>query len=426
MKTNPISTADSLVPVSARRVLVVDDSRAQRMMLSIHLNRAGYEVLEAESGDAALEICRTQRPDVILSDWVMAGMTGPDLCREIRSRHWRDYIYFILITSKADPADIAFGLESGADDFLTKPIAAAELLARLRAGERILRLQDDARRANAKLTETLSQLRSAQASMDRDLTEARRLQQGLIGNRQERFGDFAVSNILRPAGHVGGDLTGSFAINARRFGVFSIDVSGHGVTAALLTARLATQFSSSVDQNAALFINEFGLYDSRPPAALARYLNHLLLTDLQTDNYFTMVFAIVDQITWEVCLVQAGHPYPLLQRVDGSVEQIGKGGLPVGVMEHATYDEISLKLKPGERLLIASDGLSDVTDRAGQALGTEGLSAILSADRNTYGVDLLETMVGAVLSHSNGEQCDDMSAVLLEHRASGHGSAPKR
>ncbi len=399
-----------------RLVLVVDGSRAHRAMIRIHLTRAGYEVAEADTGEAALEFCQTRWPDVVMSDWVMAGMTGPQLCQHLRAAGRNAYVFFILLCVKDQPADIAFGLEAGADEFLTKPCSAAELLARLRAGIRILRLQDETHRANQRLKQTLSALRAAQVAMDRDLNEARRLQQGLIGERQAKFGDFDVSNLLSPAGHVGGDLTGSFAINARRFGVFAIDVSGHGVAAALLTARLATQFSHSVDQNAALFINDLGLYDSRPPSVLARYLNHLMLADLRVDTYFTMVYAVIDQSNGQVTLVQAGHPHPLLQRADGSVEVIGQGGLPIGVVEDAQYDEVTLTLEPGDRLLIASDGVWDATNAAGQMLGEEGMRAIFQTNQLNRGQAFVEAMSWSVLAFAGGRQQDDVSAVLIERQ----------
>ena len=395
--------------------MVVDKSAAQRRQLAIHLAHADYEVVEAATATEALELCRERMPDFILSGWMMEGMTGPELCREIRKTRENAFIYFILLTSKAEPADMALGLECGADEFLTKPVDATHLLARMRAAERILRLKDEAQRATAQLTNTLESLRQVQADMDRDLSEARRLQQGLMGERQVRFGDVSVSKMLRPAGHVGGDLAGSFAINARRFGVFAIDVSGHGVAAALLTARLATQFSASLDQNVALFINDLGLYDSRPPVMLARYLNHLMLTDFHTDSYFTMIYAVVDHVSGEVRMVQAGHPHPVVQRANGDMEVLGNGGLPIGVVENAAYEEITVKLGPGDRLLIASDGLLDATSKAGEVLGEEGLATIMRTNRATSGIGLLEAMVWSVLAYTGGRQEDDISALLIEH-----------
>lgn len=415
--TIPRLPANVPAPKWRRLVMVVDENAENRQMLSIQLSRSDFEVIEAANAADALELCRLRKPDFVLSDWMMGGMTGPELCRAVRKTQGDSYIYFILLTTKAKPEDIAFGLENGADDFLTKPIAAAELLARLRAAERMLQLKEQTQQVNAQLTKTLEALRLVQAAMDRDLSEARRLQQGLIGDRLAKFGSFSVSNILRPAGHVGGDLTGSFPINARRFGVFAIDVSGHGVAAALLTARLATQFSASVDTNAALFIDDYGLYESRAPAVLARYLNHLMLADLRTDSYFTMIYAVFDQVTGEVRMVQAGHPHPIVQRANGEVEVLGNGGLPIGVIENAGYEEITLHLDPGDRLLIASDGLWDATDNTGRMLGLEGLSAILQTNRATSGVGLVEAMVWSVLAYSGGKQSDDMSAVVIERNS---------
>lgn len=414
---NRIESDTSLATQKAtdrRLIMLVDDSRWQRRLLARYLEGTDFDVVEAESGAEALRLFRQRKPDFILSDWVMENMTGPELCAEVRELSKDSYTYFILLTSKADPADIAYGLENGADDFLTKPTSSAELRARLCAAERILQLQERARRTNAKLTEALRTLHKTQSAMERDLKDARKLQQGLIGERSETYDDFAVSNIQRPAGHVGGDLTGSFAINARRFGVFAIDVSGHGVAAALLTARLATQFSPSVDQNAALLINEFGLYEARPPAVLARYLNHLMLTDLQTDTYFTMVYAMVDQMSGEVCMVQAGHPHPIVQRSNGKIEMLGKGGYPIGIIEDAAFEEISLTLEPGDRLLIASDGLSDTTDASGAIMGESGLAAILRDNPDARGSDLCDELVRSVGAFSDGQQSDDISAVLIE------------
>ena len=135
----PISPADN--PGVIHDVLVVDDSRSQRRIVSAFLKRWGFSVREADCADAALELCRTAPPDLVLSDWMMPGMSGPEFCREFRGLTRDTYGYFILLTSKSEKNDIAHGLDAGADDFLTKPINAAELRARIAAGERILRME---------------------------------------------------------------------------------------------------------------------------------------------------------------------------------------------------------------------------------------------------------------------------------------------
>ena len=121
---------------SLRRVMVVDDSRVQRRILSSQLARAGYEVIEAESAEEALEKIDSVLPDLVISDWMMTGMTGLDFCHRLREIGHENYIYFILLTSKNETAEIARGLDGGADDFLTKPVSGDELRARIKAGER--------------------------------------------------------------------------------------------------------------------------------------------------------------------------------------------------------------------------------------------------------------------------------------------------
>ncbi|CAM3222178.1 Serine phosphatase RsbU, regulator of sigma subunit [Paracoccus aminovorans] len=414
------SQAVKSIPHNSRLVLLVDDSRAQRRTLAVQLIRAGYHVVEAASGEEAMRICLERRPDIVISDWMMPGQTGLEFCRQFRDMQSDRYGYFILLTSRNDKKDIAEGLRAGADEFMTKPVSGAELLARLSASERILRMEESLRTANAQLRDTLDRLRETQAAIDRDLREARRLQQGLVRERHGRFGDFDLSLLMRPAGHIGGDLVGFFPINARRVGMFALDVAGHGVAAALLSARLAALLSGATDQNVALRTTDLGLYDARPPAEILHHLNALMIQELRTDSYFTMVYADLDFLNGRLRLVQAGHPHPVLQRADGRLERIGAGGLPVGVFAHAEYEELQLVLNPGDRLFITSDGLTEAENARGEPLGEEGLQAILRTNALLRGDALLESICWSAANYAGGKRNDDISAVLIErHGESG-------
>ena len=398
-----------------RRVLLVDDSKAQRRMLAIQLHRAGYQVSEASSGQEALDLCQSENPHVILSDWMMPGMTGPEFCTAFRALPREGYGYFILLTSKTEKSDIAHGLEAGADDFLTKPVSGAELLARLSAAERILQFEEQLRSANAHLRTTLDRLNAAHEAMERDLSEARKLQQGLFRNRSGHFGDFELSLLLRPAGHIGGDLVGFFPINEERVGIFAIDVSGHGVAAALLTAQIAAHLSGPSEQNVALRAAQNGA-DAVAPVALARFFNNMLLEEIKTDTYFTMIYAELNHANGRVKLVQAGHPHPLIQRADGRIERLGIGGMPVGIFEKPQFDEISANLNPGDRLIIASDGVTEAANPSGRLLGDEGLEAIMRTNAMLEGHNFLESMSWSISEYAHGERGDDISAVLIERR----------
>ncbi|SIS67194.1 sigma-B regulation protein RsbU (phosphoserine phosphatase) [Phaeovulum vinaykumarii] len=394
---------------------MVDDSRMQRRILAAQLAQAGYRVLEAGTGEEALSICAAEEPDMVLSDWVMPGMSGLDLCRAFRAMDRKGYGYFVLLTSKTEKGEVATGLESGADDFLAKPVRGDELRARLAAGERILRMERDLQEKNRLLTDTLRELQDLYGSVERDLQEARKLQQSLVKERHRSFGSAEVSLLLRPSGHVGGDLVGFFPINARRVGLYAIDVSGHGITSALMTARLAGYLSgTSPQQNIALIQSEYGIYDARTPATLAAYMNAVVLEEMKTDSYFTLVYADVDLFTGRAVMVQAGHPHPVVQRADGRVEFLGSGGLPVGLIEGARFDSFETVLAPGDRLFMMSDGVTEAADIDGNLLGEDGLCALMHRNAGLRGETFLEALMWDLATYSVGEMNDDVSGVLFE------------
>ena len=122
---------------------MADDDAVSRRMMERILRRAGYDVVLAEDGREALErLVSPDAPRLALLDWMMPGLDGPSVCLEFRSHCERPYSYIALLTSKGAKEDLIAGLEAGADDYLTKPCHPEELKARLRTGERILRLED--------------------------------------------------------------------------------------------------------------------------------------------------------------------------------------------------------------------------------------------------------------------------------------------
>jgi diguanylate cyclase (GGDEF)-like protein len=130
----------------ATHIIVAEDEPASRALLTRQLRKAGYEVLACENGKQALEAVRRETTCIVIADWMMPEMDGLELCRTVRGlsqMHALSFVYFILLTAHSDKEQIVAGLEAGADDYLTKPYHAQELLARLRAGERICALQTE-------------------------------------------------------------------------------------------------------------------------------------------------------------------------------------------------------------------------------------------------------------------------------------------
>ncbi len=404
---------------TALRVLVVDDSRLQRRILTGALRKWGFAVTEAECGEQALEQCAREPPDLVLSDWMMGGMSGVEFCRAFRDRAGPAYGYFILLTSRSEKGDVAAGLDAGADDFLTKPVNMAELRARVAAGARIVTMQRELAEKNRAIRETLEDLQSIHARIDQDLKQARKIQESLVPERSRRFGASRFNLLLEPCGHIGGDLVGLFSPGLNRVGFYSIDVSGHGITSALLAARLAGYLSAThFDQNVAMEARQYAFYGLKRPIEVARTLNARLVADKGVDEYFTMIYGTVDLYRGKVEMIQCGHPHPLVLRRDGQAEFLGRGGMPLGLLDDPVCDEISVELEPGDRLLLYSDGMTECRVRGGRMLGEKGLGDMVSRIFSTgQGGGLLDDLYGqlsAALPDGASFE-DDVSAVLLEY-----------
>ncbi|MDY6950400.1 MAG: diguanylate cyclase, partial [Thermodesulfobacteriota bacterium] len=124
------------------RVLIADDDPVARRMLEGLLGKCGYDVLSTCDGSEALEeLKKPEGPSLVISDWMMPGMDGLELCRQSRALDRSDYIYFIILTTKGRKEDTVQGLEAGADDYLVKPFDQEELRCRVKIGERILDLE---------------------------------------------------------------------------------------------------------------------------------------------------------------------------------------------------------------------------------------------------------------------------------------------
>ena len=419
MNVHPIQGLETVRQLPAGqplRVLIVDDSKAQRKILSLSLKRWGYSVVEAASGEEALSLCREECFDLVLSDWMMPGMTGLDFCKQFRALPREGYGYFILLTSKSEKAEIADGLHGGADDFLTKPVSPDELRARLRAGERILGMQQELVEKNRLVGSTLLELQKLYDSLDRDLLEARKLQQTLVRDKFRDFGGGAASMLLRPSGHVGGDLVGCFEISAYRIVVYSVDVSGHGVASAMMTARLSGLLSGgSPEQNLAFSMDKNGQRKASPPEVVAARLNSLMIDDLKVEQYFTMAYAEIDLETGNVWLVQAGHPHPMIMRKSGRIDTLGSGGLPIGLLPDASFERIEARLEPGDRRVLLSDGVTECPDSSGRELGENGLEHILLANYTLDSPALLEAVVLDLTQfHGASDFPDDVSGVVFD------------
>lgn len=404
-------------PPGPQRVLVLDDSRAQRMLLATLLRRWGHEAVECATPEQALVAAMDPSIAVVISNWVMAGMTGPEFCRRLRAQHRDGYLYIILLTSHNEDGALAEGLDAGADDFLAKPVRPVRLRARLSAGARIVAMQRDLVGKNQLLTGALGEIRALYDALDQDLDEARRLQRAQMQDRFRRFGAADVSLWLKASGHIGGDMVGYFPVDARTVGVFGLDVSGHGVAAAMIAARVAGILSAATpDQNIALTRRGDGSLCALAPHLAASRLNEMILSEIGAERYFTLALGFLDLVTGRMWLVQAGHPHPVLLRAGGGLEFLGQGGLPIGLIDGAQYTSTELTLHSGDRLLICSDGVLECPDPQGKLLNERGLVRLVSQNMHLKGPQFLAGLEAGLAGFAQTDSFpDDASAVLIDY-----------
>lgn len=404
-----------------RRVLVADDSRTFRRLLRLLLTRSGFEVVEAADGREALARLATDPVPLVISDWMMPGLTGPELCRAIRcaERDGTAHTYVILLTARHASEDLAEGLDAGADDFLPKPVNEIELLARLKAGQRIVAMQARIADGRRRIETAYAELKRLSDAIDRDLALASLLQAELVPPPVAQVNGTTVAVRCRQAGPIGGDLVGHFPIGDRGLGVYAIDVSGHGIAAALRAVHLAQLLNAGDPRaNIAFAAGSAGQGAIRDPAATMAELNRRFPAATGHDLFFTMALAVLDLETGTGRLCRAGHPPPMALAADGAVRVLtGGGSPPVGLLPGIAFASDPFTLAPGERLLLYSDGLAESPLPDGGRLGTEGIARALAVLAGTPTGEVLDRLLADTAP--DGVQEDDISAVLVEPGASG-------
>src|SRR5271170_3104513 len=116
-----------------QRALIVEDERDVRELMSIHLKREGVEVVAVENGEEALKLLAADKFALVILDWMLPGVSGLEICKRLRSSASSDRVSILMVTARADTADVIAGLDAGADDYITKPFELPVFLARVRA-----------------------------------------------------------------------------------------------------------------------------------------------------------------------------------------------------------------------------------------------------------------------------------------------------
>lgn len=377
------ATEESASP--ALKILLVDDTPANVSMMRAALEMVGHSVAAAVSGEEALEKFAQVRPDVVLMDVRMPGIGGIEATRRLRRLAGDRWLPIVFISALSHSDDMVLGLEAGGDDYLAKPVDLALLLAKIRALQRVVVLQDKLRAANA----SLADYRQAAA---RDMAMATAVMQCMVQSAAMEIP--GVERWLEPAAELSGDLLVARTGSDGRIYLLLADAMGHGLPAALPVIPLLQVFSSLTRAGSSV-------------PAIAREMNLQLKAFLPTGNFVAVTLACVDRANHFVDLWNGGNPPALLSTGDGSVIQRFAARHPaLGILSDTEFDAGSeaCQCPPGARLTICSDGLLEAADASGEAFGAERLAAAL------HGAASLHPIKQALFTHLAGRgPADDIS-----------------
>ncbi len=409
-------------------VLLVDDNPENRDMLSRRLQRRGFVVSEAENGARALELAAAADFDVVLLDVMMPVMDGLEALRRLRETRSVAELPVIMATARDESDDVVKALKLGANDYVTKPVNFAVAVARIetqvslrRAVLQIRALERDLAARNEELAAANRGLSQSNARMTRDLLAAARIQQAFLPAAAPSVGDFRFAWRYRPFDELAGDTLNIVPLDAAHVGVFVVDVSGHGVPAALLSVTVSRLLSRTNDGCPLVRRGANGSTAPEivPPAEVAAELTCRFPFDAETRQYFTCVYGVLDCRNGEFRFVCAGHPGPVHVPKAGPPVRLQQAGRPIGIVPAAptgaAYTEQAVTLAPGDRIYLYTDGIPEAEGPVEEQFGFDRLAEALARGR---GLDLqasVEALVGGVESWCSGAGiADDISVLAIE------------
>jgi phosphoserine phosphatase RsbU/P len=393
-------------------ILVVDDDALSLRLLIALVEKLGHRAVAANDGLMAWELYRKQECRVVISDWNMPGLDGIELLTRIRSLPDFGYTYFIMLTSRNDREDVVAGMAAGADDLLIKPISRDDLEARLNVAQRIVSLQLELANRNRELS-------AVNERMQHDLQAAVKVQQALLPAQMPRIEglDFAWS--YRPCDQLGGDTLNIYRLDEHHLGFYVLDVSGHGVSSALLAVQVS-RFLSPLIAVGALpkrAISEKPGYRLSAPLEVIRELNQLFPMNQTAMQYFTIIYGLYHIPTHSVRLASAGHPGPIVSHRDGSTTIHELSGNPIGFFpnETAQFAEVTIHMTPGDRIYCFSDGVVEVIGADREIIGSERLAAAMGRLAHAPAAIAQDGIVNALAEWRGGTApTDDVSIVTIE------------
>lgn len=272
------------------------------------------------------------------------------------------------------------------------------------------------RKAEANLAKAKQRLEEANSKMKADLEAAARIQKNLLPSFTPNIPGYSFSWILEPCDELAGDTLDIHPLEDRMVALYALDVSGHGVPSALLSATLNHWLSPKSDQDTIVESTPGGT-TRRPvsPSRIAAKLNSLFPMNLENPQYFTLGYGLLETESHRFTYVSAGHCPAIHLTADGKINPIDSSGPPVGLLEGSSFQERIINLAPGDRIFIYTDGLTEAEDSENREFGFEGLCRVVRQSRHLPLEKSLNN-ISRALYEWTGESspADDVSVLAFE------------
>jgi serine phosphatase RsbU (regulator of sigma subunit) len=268
--------------------------------------------------------------------------------------------------------------------------------------------------AFAKIDRQNQELSQANQRMKRDLDAAARVQQTLLPDNLPEVEGLTFAWSYKPCDELAGDALNIVRINDGLIAMYLLDVSGHGVPAALLSVTATRSLSPGAGGAASVVAGPGANPQAVDPAQVASRLNSLYPMASNGNHYFTMIYGLLDVRTRRFRFTDAGHPGPILAPAGGPPRRLEASGFPIGMIDGAEYDETVVELQPGDRLYLHSDGLTEEVNAQNEQFGDERLLAAIAADPSLSLSDSVESLVGRISAwHGEDHLTDDVSVLAI-------------
>lgn len=385
------------------KILLVDDEPYNLDYLEQELEDLDLEILTASDGQEALEAVAEHLPDMIFLDIMMPVMDGFQVLEQLKSEPLWDPIPVIIISATSDMPSVVRGIEMGAEDFLPKPFNPVLLHARLNAGLEKKRLRDIERQHLQ--------------SLERELEIGREIQAGFLPRRIPQPQGWEIKAFFQAAREVAGDFYDVFELEDGRLALLIGDVTDKGVGSALYMALFRSLLRSTLMLDS-FSDNECLREDLTPARRLSMavtLVNNYICKIHDSAMFATLFYAVLDIQSGLLTYLNAGHDYPYIIRKDRALEKLSSTGPLVGAFDEAGYETETLDLKPGDTLVLYSDGVTDGRDLNGEMFGWKRWQHLLEAPIPPS-QNLLAFLKENILAHiGEATQYDDISLVTVQH-----------